>query len=341
MSKVRKIKCRSNAIDTHELLKREILRSADDNNYQFGGTINPQTNTNIATTTTAQTTNTTNTTVNNSQPQQSTVGFTDTEFYFDSINKDGTSDIDNGEIKFQINTLNNGNPIQNIVQLKVGSFYFPSIQNDTTSPQFYFFRRVYAQITNLPSTQSVLAGNNKSYHFEFDVENVNSIAVKLVPIKDTFFLQRPLNSLDSITIRFMVPLNFSRIPIPQDSVVISTVNGSNPAQFTISGTYTTAILGDVGTPVAPGIAVSITGLTTPDATVNSTLGNSAGIYVTRIVDDTTIEISGVDLSDPTDFPPLGPSYNATLYIFKNRIALPMRFTSVNPQITNYVSTINS
>jgi hypothetical protein len=269
------------------------------------------------------------------------VGFTTTEFYFESINKDGTSDINNGELKFQINTLNNGNPIQNIVQLKIGSFYFPSIQNSTTSPQFYFFRRVYAQITNLPSTQSVLAGNNKSYHFEFDVENVNSVAVKLVPVKDTFVLQRPLNSLDSVTLRFMVPLNFSRIPIPQDSLVVTTVNGSNPAQFKIVGTYTTSILGDIGTPLAPGIAVSITGISTPDATVNNALSNSAGIYVTRIVDSTTFEINGVDLSDPTNFPVSGPTYDANLYIFKNRIAIPIRFTSVGPQITNYISTIDS
>lgn len=341
MSKVRKVSCRSNTIDTHEILKREILRSPDESDYKFGVAIDLQNNTQTETNNTSQVTNTTNTTVSNSQPAASTVGFTNTEFYFDSISKDGTSDINGGEIKFQINTLNNGNPIQNIVQLKVGSFYFPSVQNPASSPQFYFFRRVYAQITNLPSTQSVLAGNNKSYHFEFEVENVNSIAVKLVPIRDTFVLQRPLNSLDSITLRFMVPLNFSRIPIPQDSLVVTTVNGSNPAQFTIVGTYTTAILGDVGTPVAPGIAVSLSGISTPDVTINNILSNSAGIYVTRIVDSTTFEINGVDFSDPTNFPPAGPTYDANLYIFKNRIAIPMRFTSVSPQITNYISTVDS
>lgn len=338
MSKVRKIKCRSNAIDTHELMKREILRSADDVDYQFGTITNSQT---TVTTNNASNGQTSNTTVSNSQSQQDIVGFTDTELYFDSNNKDGTSDINDGELKFQINTLNNGNPIQNIVKIGMGSFYFPAIQNSATSPQFYFFRRVYAQITNLPSTQSVLAGNNKSYHFEFDVESVNSVAVKLVPVKDSYVLQRPLNSLDTITIRFMIPLSFARIPIPQDVIVVSTVNGSNPAQFTINGTYTTAILGSIGTPTAPGIAVSMTGLVTPDATVNNTLGNSAGIYVTRIVNSTTFEISGVDLSDPTNFPVLGPSYNANLFIFKNRIAFPMRFTSVSPQTTNYISTINS
>jgi hypothetical protein len=129
----------------------------------------------------------------------------------------------------------------------------------------------------------------------------------------------------------MVPHGFRKINIPADRVLISCVANSNPARFTIvSGELTTDVLGPVGTIAAPGIAVYISGFSTTDSNINNIVNSADGLYITNIIDNTTFEISGVDL---TGIPAVG----ARMIISKNHIAFPVRFTSVRDQTTNYIT----
>jgi hypothetical protein len=304
--------------DTHEILKREITNQLDRTD---GGSRN------------GTTTTTTSTQVGVAAPasvtKQPEYGFEDNEFHFDSLNKDSSSSTSAGEILWPIGIINNNNDIQNVVEMKIGTFYFPRVFAPANKPDYFYTRKVYMQVLNLPSTQSI-QGTNNQYHFEFDVTTINSVAVKLVPSKDTFFFQKPITSITNFQVRFMAAHDFRRIPLPADTVTILSVANSNPARFSIVYSDTT-ILGDLGTTSM--VAVYISGFISSNATANTRVNDPSGNYVTTVVDANSFEINGIDLTG-TD------STYATMVIPKNRIAFPLRFTVLKNQITNRISVVH-
>ena len=321
---IKKIKAKNaNSIDIHELLKRQINGiGPEEVEFNFGGATGPVDTT--APTPASQTSTTTN-----------QVNFVDSSFYLDSVSK---KSLNSGTISFSLSEINKQNSVNEIIRIKVGSFYFPLVSNSTSLPLYYFYRRVYMRIAELPTAQSFLTSQGTGFHFEFDVENVNSIAVLLKPVRDTFNLRQPLQSLDSITFQFMVPPTFAEIPIPQDVLSVVTVNGSNPGRFRIINGDTSSI-GSVGTPTAPGVAVFISGVNTNDSTYNNQINSAAGVYVTNIIDSETFEVSSLDFSNATVFPPAS-SYSGTIVVGKNRIAIPITITSISNTPTTYLQAVN-
>lgn len=315
-SNVKKVhgRCSVNAIDVQELLKNEIYSQGPetDTNFKFG-LVTPSSSKDVTPTI----------------PLSANVGFEDYEFHFDSLDRDSASDLVNGEMRWSINQLNNSQDVKNIVEMRVGEFFFPRLLV-SNGPDYYFYRRVYMQVLNLPSTQAVMGANGNQYHFEFEVESLNSVAVKLRPLKDAFFFQKPVTSLTDLQVRFMIPHGFKKIPLPNDRVTITSVANTNPARFTITN-ETTAILGSVGVPAAPGIAAYINGFNAiGNANINNAVNAINGVYITNIVDSKTFEIAGIDFTGIGVLP-------AQMVIPKNHIAFPLRFTSVKDQLTNYIT----
>jgi hypothetical protein len=326
-SNVNRPRNRSNQIDMREVLKREIYKQGYDSDTNFRITNPPiLSNGPGAESEMAET------------PAET--GFEDIYIYFDSTQSDGDSDYANGEIKWSITSLNNSVDIKNCVAIRIDEFYFPTIYNPTTNPDYFYYLRVFIEVQNVPSTQSILGPKNNKFHFECDVQNPTGQAVKLVPINNTFYFQRPLISLSDFQLRFLIPpttgqpSNFKKIPIPNDTVsIISLLTGGfgfNPIRFQITGADTTSVLGLVGVPPAPGIAIFISGYTSNIAAVNTAVNNTLGIFVTQILSSTTFEVAGIDASAVT------AQYAASMFIPKNRIAFPVRFTSVRNKITNYL-----
>jgi hypothetical protein len=268
-----------------------------------------------------------------SSPQN--VGCEDYSIYFDSLNKNNASDLTAGEIKFSVTAINNGYDIKNCVQIAISPFYFPRVTGAIGHPDFFFTRRVFAQIVELPSTQGgVFANNNIQYHFEFEVTSTSSIAVLLNPIGPIKFLQTPITTISELTLRFFVstPISsvksFKRIPLPPDQLAVRSVPGSNPARFTILGTNTTDGIGPLGLLPVPGVAVWINSFNSPDGAVNVATTTEDGVYVTTVVSANVVEIASLN------FATIG-AVNGNMVIGKNRMAIPIRFTSVKDRITNY------
>lgn len=262
-----------------------------------------------------------------SEPVQSVIGFRDWEMYFDTVFLTAPSNLDNGEIVFNIADINNGRDIGNVIEVHIGPIFFPIPAQSAAQPNFYFYRRVYMSIAALPTTQAVRASNGNVYHFEYEVNNLTSIAVLLDPIKESFFLQTPLVNINEIRMHFTVGPYFTPIPIPRALVQVISVAGSNPAQFRITTPgVTTSIIGPTGAQPAPGVAVFFT-LFDPVPAVNSTQGQ----YVTDIdVDGVTFTVGAFNFTAVGAFP-------ANMVIGKNRIAIPMRFTTVENKNTNYIT----
>lgn len=322
---VRRPQNRGNQIDMHSIQTREIYKQGGyDPAYQFSAVATP-----IASPVAPII-----------APSTPTVGFEDIELYFDSTQSDASSDYSIGELRWNVPNLNNTAEIKNCIQLHLDEFYFPKIYLTGNTPDFFYFRRVFLEFQNAPSNQAVLAPNNNKFHFEFRVENINGQAVRLVPIKKSFFFQRPIISITDFQIRFMVPPTtsnaavYKKIPLPADTVpIVSLLTagvGYNPIRFQITSADLTNILGLVGSTGTPGLAVFISNFNSTDPTLNTAVNDQNGVYIATIIDDTTFELSGINGSTIT------AQVTATMYIPKNRIAFPVRFTTVRDQLTNYI-----
>ncbi len=316
---------RCNQIDTREILKREIYKQGYDSDTNFRITNPPILGPNGL--------------VKEDEPPPE-VGFEDVYLLFDSTQRNGTSDYDNGEITWSITTLNNSVDIKNCIAIRILPFYFPNIYTATTSPDYFYFLRAFIEIQNLPSTQSVLGPKNNKFHFECDVQNTTGQAVLFVPLNDTFYFQRPLTSISDFQVRFLIPpttsqpANFKRISIPSDTVTIQSLTtggfGYNPIRFQITGGDDTSVLGLVGSMGSPGLAVFITDYASNISAINTAVNDPAGVFVSTVLSTATFEIAGINATTVN-----GP-FTATMYIPKNRIALHVRFTSVRNQITNHL-----
>lgn len=307
--------------DTKELLKKQLdEQSKNDPNFRFNNLVNPATNTNPG----------------------DNVGFEDTEIYFDSTQRDTTGILANGELKWSIPQLNNNNDIRNCVEFNIGDFYFPKIYGAAGKPEYLYFKRVYLQIGTISSSQAVQAANNTLYHFEFDVENLNGQAVRLIPTKGSYFLQRPLTTLSEFQVIFTTPptnsgpTSFRKIPLPRDTVTVQTVLnagfGYNPIRFrVITGDLASQIVAPIGSTGIPGVAAYLSNYLSNDLAVNAAVNDPNGQYITNVLDDYTFEIAGINGTTVTS------AYTATVYIPKNRIAFPVRFTSVRDTKTNFIT----
>ena len=321
---------RCNTFDTHEYLKNRILGSDDGSagSDSGGSWYIPQTQ-------------------QISAPQKTPAapgrlpaapashGFEDVEVYLDSARRDG-GDLGSGEVLWVVRNINNSVSLENCVQITVGDFYFPKIQVPLGAPDIFYYSRVYMEITSAPTSDATLAHSGIRYHFEFEVENLNGQAVHLVPVKNTFYFKNPINSMDRIGVRFLVPWWFggwSTLAIPKDVVDVEIMPGTNPARLRLNDDPV-QVVGHTGTLPAPGVAVAFSGAATDDPTVNSQLLNPSGLFITEIGPD-YVDIGSVDA---TGVGSPGPRFN--MFVAKNRFAIPMRFTLYRERRTNHLVAVH-
>ncbi len=262
--------------------------------------------------------------------------FEDTYVLFDTIQADGTSTLGNGELQFNVTTLNNNTPIQNIVSMQVNDFYFPRINNSATFPDYFFYGKMYMYInsSNIPTTQAVRAQSGNPYHFELDITQLNSVAVKLVPVRDTFYFQKPIQSLSDVKFEFTVPPTFLPVQIPKYTLTVQGIAGTNPAQFNVIDGNDTSAIGPVGVPTAPGVAVYFQNFNSASSTLNVQVTSRTGYYVTNILSTTSFIVGFLD------FTTLPANTTATLIIAKNRIGVELRFRSLKLQNTTGLVGVN-
>jgi len=319
---------RCNVYDTHEILKRENLKqlatpnpgnAGSNSGYivpgAIGGVAPPKAQ---AQTQTQNNTETTPVILPEPTPEaESIIGFEDWPIYFDSIYKKAGSNISNGEITYDIPPLNNNLQIEDCIQMNINKFYFPNIINSLNSPSFYFFRKVYIQILELQLTQSTRAANGRSFIWEFDVDDLNSVAVKLTPTISSVFFIKPITAISSVTFRFMNPL-FQNIPIPADTIDATAIIPSAPfytppagslsqSGFTVTGAATAFTSNMIGmTLLVNGINYIISGFTSATSitvTLSATYTAQSGVvynaeFQTTFPIDTTPIGNTIGLQSP-------------------------------------------
>lgn len=272
------------------------------------------------------------------------VGFLDTSVFFDTAYLTVPSNLSAGELIFNITAVNDGRDIPNIIEAAIAPFYFQVPLQSSTQPNFFFYRRVYLNIVGLPAAQSVRAANGNLYQFEFEVININSIAVQLVPLHPAFYLQSILSSLNEVQMHFSVGPDFTPIPLLKTTILVENVNAvpfglpATSLVFQILNGDLTSLLYDYPLPIpalpvyfvppSPGVAVFFKNFNPllPLANINS----PQGVYVTRIINSTTFEVGGFDATG------IAFGTQSLMVIGKNRTCMNLRFTSVANKTTNYV-----
>jgi hypothetical protein len=366
-SDVKRAQNRCTAIDVREVLKTEIYKQGydSDTNFRFGVTLPA--------------------TLDGGSSQPLVVGFEDWAIYFDSLYKNAaTSDLPNGILGYPLAALNNNRDLKNIIEMTIGSFYFPRVTNPRvqldavnypslvltpSAPDYFFFRRVFMQVVNLPYGQAVQGNNSVQYQWEFQVDGTNSVAVLLTPLQPSFFLQRPLQTLSDIQFRFMTAPNFRPIPIPNETVQIQLVlPPTNPARFrTLSPANGSEVLNMLIPPAilqnqsppdpaqiaipaiaAPGIAVFISGAIFTgggirNLVIEQLVNNEGGNFITNVINTAAasdppryiFEIA--DINATVTPPVITATNNFTMVVGYRRVAFPIRFTCVKDQLTNYIT----
>lgn len=321
--------------DIHEILKQEIYSHKDD----AGGSsvVNPLANAAAQQVSQPAAPPVTQPATPQQQNQNGmNYGVEDYVIYFDSTSKDSTSSLALGELSFNIPILNNSRNLENIIQMDISSLTLPRLTNDAAFPDYFCFRKAYMQITSIPNNQSVQASGG-NFHFEFDINNLNSIAVELKPVNSKYYFSKPLATLDTFRARLMIPVGFKRINLPADRLDIIALAGTNPARFRIIGDVTSCI-GPVGVLTGvdnPGVAVYLSGMTSADQNINAAVNNTAGLYATEVINSTDFVIGSLNLSA------LASNTQCSMVVAKNRIAFTVRFTCIRyTTSTNFLTPVH-
>lgn len=255
-------------------------------------------------------------------------GVYDSTLYLDSAYRDSVNGIQYNQMTFQVKPLNNGNDLSSITHIAVESFYFPRLNpvgSVATVPDAFYLRRVMLLIEEIPSTAAVGTAANNQFHFEFAVGNTNSIAVELTPIRDTIYFQVPIQTLSSITLRFLMPPSLSQITLPPDVITVFMMlpnpditapptyayTPGNLVKFAFSNADQWAALSNINVSAAtprlvipaPPVPFAVTPLptavgtwgqdiTTTSTVVNNTLNNSLGKFIANVGDPITVAPAG-------------------------------------------------
>lgn len=263
----------------------------------------------------------------------------DTYLWFDSRAKTTDSNLSGGEMNFLITDQTaSKQTIDNLVQIQIGAFWFPRIQNaSAAAPDYFFFREVYMKIASLPASQAYLGPSGANYHFKFNVDSLSSVAVHLTPVNDTFFLQRPASNMSEFDVVFYVPAPspvgiLKTIPLPADVVAVNVENPFGGANLELRMVdHDTSSIGPIGVLPAPGVAVFFSGIVSTNPTMTAAINDPQGVFVSNVYDINFIEVAGITGIGG------GATFTQTsgfMFIAKNRVAIPTRWTSVRDIPTN-------
>lgn len=265
------------------------------------------------------------------------IGFVNNEVYFESATN--WPGIGIGQFMWNIPPLNSNNPINNCVEILIGEFYLPKpAQVGAVDPLYY--RRVFMRVAELDQI-SVRNDNGPLYHWEFAVEVIHSNAVLLRPLRPALHFRTSLPSLSTLSVSFLAPnpatgrLDALNIPATTAMIYMALTNnttGYNPIRFFL---VSPGNAGSAGVPLAPGLLAFVTNFASTDPNINALINSPDGILVTNVIDNRTIEIGNIDGSSLTS------PFTATIAFAKNRLAFPLRFTSLATGLTNNIAVVQT
>ncbi len=249
----------------------------------------------------------------------------DTYIYFDSTAKKSTlADLANGKISWNLIELNQNTPVENIIEMEIGSFYIPIIPTALTFPQYFFYDRLTLLIEE-PQAQSIRAQNATRFHWELDLQNAG-ISMSATPVNKKFIFQRPFRDISTATFVFRAPLK--SVTFQPDIIPFVSVAGSAPARITTNPPHQL--------PVASLVSVFISGFSSGSSVVDNAINSPDGFTVT-VIDAVTLEFPPLAVAG-FDFTAIGVVPGNVTIGFR-RIAFHVRFRSLTDEKTNGITPV--
>jgi len=182
----------------------------------------------------------------------------DTRVYFDTlILSRAYSGYASGEIPMQFVDINGTSPPDRIVKITLTPFNFPHIYTaNTTVFDMFYFRSVFMTVRFVPSTHLIQSAQpNDMFTYELYVEDIDSSAVYLRPLEQTFCLKQPISVTGDLTVRFQTRsptgTGFTNCPIPPTRIrAIRTATGPLPTPFTTFALQDGVYIGAIAPPAA-------------------------------------------------------------------------------------------
>jgi len=263
----------------------------------------------------------------------SNLGLVSNSFFLDTFTNLSNSSLTAGRLIFDIKALNQSTPIQNVFRVKINPFYFPNITNTASGVDYYYHRELFIDVEEFSSLTGYVNGSG-SFYWKCNISNSSGAAVLVTPEESYYTFTRPINTIETLSLRFSKVFSYINLP-PSVISVRTTIAGAgfNPARFTILGGYDTTLFGPVGVLALADQVAVIFQLHTNNSSVDSATNGTNGWLITNIIDANTFEVSGLDHSSLTV-----PS-DGTMYILKNRVAFTITFLSTQDNATNYVAPV--
>jgi hypothetical protein len=272
-----------------------------------------------------------------------TRGVFDSAIYFDSLRKEAVNYTD-AAIQFQTRVLNNNTDLTNVVQLRLSQFYFPRPTwpepIKPLVPDYLYLRKLYMFIQELPSTSTVGTAAGRQYHFELDVQNINSISTELIPVNKNLYLPTPISTLNQLTFKFYLPPDMTPVILYKD--VMTSLRDTDPEDFRfLDPTDYQSVSAEFDLPAAGGVLTTPVGIwfTALDPPATSDAFRPQGWFIVELYSFGAVPpYGGFRVAAPA---PTGTALGtaATFQIRKNRVAFEMRFSQMQtPTATGLVPT---
>lgn len=265
-------------------------------------------------------------------------GIMDTYVHLDSSFKSADfTQLEIGRISFDVRAINRNKPIENVIMMEISEFYIPDIVPEPLvagalgRPDFFFYRRATIQIEEL-TTQPVETGDNRQFHFEFEVIPAGP-SVLLRPLNNRFVFKTPFISIERLTLRFGAP--FRNIPLFEETftgTITSYSPGANPNSMEITTDFPHSL--DIGTVYT----VYISGVDTTLKSMNDYLNDDVGHLTVPPYQQSSFFIQDVILAnvDPLSVGTSPVGQRITVVIGVRRMFIPMRFRTLTTEQTNQI-----
>ncbi len=259
-------------------------------------------------------------------------GVSDTYIYLDSFRKNNAN-YTAASVQFLTTPLNNSKSIGNVVQIQIGSFYFPrptwNQPEKATTPDYLYLRRIYLYVNELPNTTTYGTAVGQGFHWEFAVQNINSISVELVPLDPDLYLPAPISNVEQLTLQFLIGPDLAPLILYKDTIIVQYIGGGvfeflNDTDYSsVSTEYAFDTTGVLATQVGMWITIVEGGV--PSVPIG-TLTRPQGWFITEMRNSGPN--GGFYVADlfALALAPAGLIY--TIQLRKNRFAVPMRFSQL-------------
>jgi hypothetical protein len=201
--------------------------------------------------------------------------------------------------------------LQEVIKMQISPFWIPC--NNALNNYYGKIRMLIKEfssqsitINEFPFADST-APMTYQYHFEFEAKRRNKNKLYLVPVHDTFIFRTSYAQVNALTVVFRAPFNTvdfdnDRLTMTVSSALIAVVSSSVPHNL------------------ATGDIVYFTNYNSVSTTLNNTVNNLNGYFITKL--------SPTTFSVPIDTTAAGVPVVSDVYFGSKRIVMQIEFTSL-------------